>query len=129
MVDYNGSVELDKPSNSDTVGSKKGRNKKKNLTKSHVLTRFTSCGRCSLFLASYRIDNEEEAIETAIAHSEGNWLALPWNPNLKKLIVKSFGCHLDTDVYYFESTCPECRGKYRFSEAQDEGPACLYFKI
>jgi hypothetical protein len=82
-----------------------------------------------LFLAAYKIENEAYDLESAIANSQGHWLALPWNPNLKKLIVKSFGCHLDTDVYFFESSCPECRGKYRFSESADEGPAYLYFRI
>lgn len=129
MVDYNGSVELDKPTNSDKDVRKKAENKQKKFTKSQVLTRFTSCGRCSLFLASYRINYEEPALDTAIANSNGNWLALPWNPNLKKLLVKSFGCHLDTEIYYFESTCPECRGKYRFSEPHQDEPGNLSFRI
>lgn len=99
------------------------------LAMSKVLTRFTSCGRCSLFLAAYRIANDREILETALSNSDGDWLPLPWNQELQKLIVKSYGCSLDTDVYYFESCCPECHGKYRYSEPEKDTTAVLLFKI
>lgn len=102
---------------------------KKLISMSHVLTRFTSCGRCSMFLAAYRTVNDNETLETAISNSDGDWLPLPWNQDLRRLIIKTYGCRLDADVYFFESTCPECLGKFRYSESEDQKTAVLLFKI
>jgi hypothetical protein len=102
---------------------------KKSMSMSNVRMRFTSCGRCSMFLAAYRIANDDQALETAISHSDSDWLPLPWNQELRRLIIKSYGYHLDADVYFFEGSCPECLGKFRYSESEDDKTAILLFKI
>jgi hypothetical protein len=111
------------------VNQSRSPNAKKALAMSDVLTRFTSCGRCSLFLAAYRIINDDQVLKTAISNSDGEWLPLPWDQVLRKLIVKSYGCRLDVDVYFFESSCPECLGKFRYLDPESDEPAFLLFKI
>ncbi len=134
MMEVNEPIEVtegSKPSteslgSQDNEKSPKGKNA---LELDDVRKRFTSCGRCSLFLAAYRIANGDSAIETAVANSDGHWFALPWDQLLRKLIIKSYGCRLDSDVYFFESSCPECLGIFRYSEPEADEPAVLLFKI
>ena len=114
------------PKNNKPKGSK---GSKKNLEIGNVLLRFTSCGRCGMFLTSYRISNGDQALENAIANSYDSWLSLPWNQDLRKLIIKSFGCRLDGDVYFFENSCPECLGTFRYTASESDEPAVLLFKI
>ena len=102
---------------------------KKILDKNNVLLRFTSCGRCSMFLASYRILYGDQAFEDAISNSYDSWLPLPWNQGLRKLLIKSYSYRLDVDVYFFENSCPECLGTYRYAEPENGHPAYLLFKI
>jgi len=54
---------------------------------------------------------------------------LPWERFLRELLFKSYGCRLDADVYFFESSCPECLGKFRYSKPEDGEQAFLMFKI
>ena len=82
-----------------------------------------------MFLAAYRIENGEQALESAIANSFAGSLALPWDPSLRRLLIKSFGCRLDSDLYFFEGTCPECLGKFRYEEVEQDEPFYLLFKI
>ncbi len=134
MIENNESVDvinedesLTESSSHDTI--KRLPKNSKPLEMADVLTRFTSCGRCSLFLAAYRIATDDQEFETAVANSNEHWLALPWDQQLRKLIIKSYGCRLDTDVYFFESSCPECLGKFRYSDPEADEPALLLFKI
>ncbi|MDX1413382.1 MAG: hypothetical protein R3293_04275 [Candidatus Promineifilaceae bacterium] len=108
---------------------KRSRKGNKTLTMSDVLSRFTSCGRCSMFLAAYRIEHSEQALKSAIANSDTDFLALPWDQSIHRLLIKSYGCRLDSDVYFFEGTCPECLGKFRYEEAEQDEPFYLLFKI
>ena len=107
----------------------KSRKGKKSLTKVNVLTRFTSCGRCSLFLAAYCLDKDDQVLESAIENSDGEWLPLPWDKATPPLIAISYGCRLDADVYFFEGSCPECLGKFRYAETESNEPTFLLFKI
>ena len=94
-----------------------------------ALTRFTSCGRCSLFLAAYRLNFDDRVMQTAVNNIAGGWLALPTDPTIPGLIKKCYGCRIDVEAYYFESCCPECRGPFVYSEPDKDQPYSLQVKM
>ena len=96
---------------------------------SDLLTRFTSCGRCGLFLAAYRLSHEGDVLETASREVVDGWLPLPWDQAVRNLINKSYGCHIDVESYHFESCCPECMSQFRYSEPDPDQPAYLLVKV
>lgn len=100
---------------------------KKALNKS--LTRFTSCGRCSLFLAAYRLNHDDADLLAAVNAVDGGWLTLPWDPSMRELINKSYGCPIDVEAYHFESWCPECHGSFVYSEPEAGQPYTLRIKM
>ena len=69
----------------------------------NALTRFTSCGRCSLFLAAYSLNHDDVELQTAVNNIDNGWLILPWDPSIRELISKSYGCRIDVEAYHFES--------------------------
>lgn len=93
------------------------------------LSRFTGCGRCSLFLAAYRLDHDDAEMLTAVNGIENGWIELPWDQNLRELINKSYGCRIDIESYYFESCCPECHNIFIYSETEDSEHYTLRFKM
>lgn len=96
---------------------------------SDLLTRFTSCGRCSLFLAAYRLNHGDDVFEIASRDIKDGWLALPWDQTVRELINKSYGCQIDIEFYHFESCCPECLGQFRYAEPDPDQPAYLLVKV
>jgi len=94
-----------------------------------ALIRFTCCGRCSLFLASYRLSHDDSVMQTAVKNIEGGWLALPWGPGMRSLISKSYGCQIDVESYHFESCCPECRSLFVYSEPDSDETLSLRIKM
>lgn len=90
--------------------------KKKALN--NALARFTSCGRCSLFLAAYRLNHDDAELQAAVNSIDNGWLILPWDPSIRELIKKSYGCRIDVEAYHFESWCPECHGPFVYSEGE-----------
>ena len=94
-----------------------------------ALTRFTCCGRCSLFLATYRLSHDDFVLQTAVNNIAGGWLALPWDPGMRGLINKSYGCRIDLESYHFESCCPECHGLFVYSEPDAGQPFSLRIKM
>jgi hypothetical protein len=96
---------------------------------SELLTRFTSCGRCSLFLAAYRLNHDDDVLDTASREIDKGWLALPWDQSVRKLINKSYGCRIDVESYHFESCCPECLGQFRYTKPEPDQPAYLLVKV
>jgi hypothetical protein len=93
------------------------------------LTRFTSCGRCSLFLAAYRLNHDDAELLDAANNIQNGWLTLSWDPSLRKLLNKSYGCRIDVEAYYFESCCPECRCAFVYEESEDDEPYILRIKM
>ena len=81
-----------------------------------ALIRFTSCGRCSLFLAAYRLNYDDADLQTAVNNIDGGWLTLPWDLSIRELINKCYGCRIDVEGYHFESCCPECHTPFVYSE-------------
>ena len=94
-----------------------------------ALIRFTSCGRCSLFIAAYRLNYDDADLQTAVNNIDGGWLTLPWDPDIRELIIKSYGCHIDVEGYHFESCCPECHTPFVYSEPNTGQPYTLRIKM
>jgi hypothetical protein len=82
-----------------------------------IVKRFAVCGRCSFFVAGYKLLVGEEVWETAVSQTDGRWLRLTWNANVRQLISRSFGSRLDIGCYYYEGCCPECRRLFQYRAA------------
>jgi hypothetical protein len=93
------------------------------------LSRFTNCGRCSLFLAAYRLNHDDSELLASVREMEDEWLSLPWDSNLRSLLYKSYGCRIDLDAYYFESCCPECHTVFVYMESMEDQSDTLRFKM
>ena len=102
--------------------------KQRAYKKAEVLLRFQSCARCGLFLIGYRLQHEPQ-FEQAITEIEGDWLPLPWYPDMRNLVNKSYGCRTDIETYYLEGTCPECKRPFAYAEPDPEQPAWFVVKI
>ena len=105
-----------------------GRRKRRHYTEEDVLLRFTSCGRCGLFLTTYRLNHNQEFLE-AIDAVEADWLILPWDPGMRELVNKSYGSPVDVQSYFVEGTCPECYRSFSFAEPDPEQPAWFLVKL
>ena len=105
-----------------------GRRKRRHYSEQDVHIRFTSCGRCSLFLTTYRLSHEEEFV-AAIEEIDADWLVLPWHPDMRDLVNKSYGSPVDIESYYLEGTCPECRRPFSFAKPEPDLPAWYLAKL
>lgn len=79
-----------------------------------MVSHFAACGRCSYFLAGYRVIHGVENLETAVFDSKAGWLTLSWNHEMRKLLTKSYGIELYADTYHFDGCCSECGRHYTF---------------
>jgi hypothetical protein len=93
-----------------------------------ILLRFTSCGRCGLFLSVYRLDHNDDFLK-ALDEIEGGWLTLPWHPGMRNLIHKCYGARVDIESYFFEGTCRECQRPFSFAELDPDQPALFLIKL
>jgi hypothetical protein len=105
-----------------------GRRKRRHYSEQDVHIRFTSCGRCSLFLTTYRLSHEEEFL-AAVEEIDADWLVLPWHPDMRELVNKSYGSPVDIESYYFEGTCPECRRPFSFVKPEPDLSAWFLAKL
>lgn len=99
-----------------------------------LVARFAACGRCSFFLAGYRVMVGEDGLETAAAHVEREKLTLTWEFAMRELVSKSYGVQLYLDHYFYNGRCPECGRAFAFQAAQpaaaeDEGDTPPTFTI
>ncbi len=85
-----------------------------------VLMHFAGCKRCVYFLLSYQSEMGREALETAVAESDDEWLQLNWMESLPKLVEKSFGIPLDRGDFYVEGSCPVCQRVFVYTTETDE---------
>lgn len=76
---------------------------------------FVACGRCSFFLAGYRVIHGKDQLEQAIEASDDEWLTLRWDHNTRQLVQSSYGSRLDIEFYYFDGRCPECQRRFVIS--------------
>jgi len=79
-----------------------------------------SCGRCGPFLASYERLESEIDLETAVSNTNGNWLTLDWNPNIRELVYKSYGNRVDIGFYHMDSLCSACGRRFVFHEGEEK---------
>ncbi len=94
-----------------------------------ALVRFSCCGRCSLFLAAYRLRHDDLVLQTAVQTISGGWLTLPTDLSIRGLINKCYGCQVDVEAYHFESSCPECHEPFVYAETDADQPSTLRMKM
>ncbi len=94
-----------------------------------ALARFTCCGRCSLFLAAYRLRHDDLILQAAVQGIKDGWLTLPTDLSTCELISKCYGCQIDVEAFHFESCCPECHEPFVYSETAEEQPFILRLKV
>lgn len=88
-----------------------------------VVEDFIACGRCSFFLAGYRVLHGLDALREA-AEASDEWLTLRWDSETKRLVMKSYGSRLDIEFYYFDGRCPECQRRFVIAaEGQEQNAA------
>lgn len=107
---------------------KRGRKKPEPTPQDKVVAAFLACGRCSFFLAGYRliVDDFEQAVEK----SEGNYLTLSWNHAVRQLVQKSYGSQIEVDAFHFQGSCKECRRSFTFQMGNSaEEPPTLEIAI
>lgn len=81
---------------------------------------FVACGRCSFFLAGYRVIHGLDSVDEALKKSGGKWLHLRWDAQTKELLHKSYGWKLDIGWYHIEACCPECRRRFVYNEPEGD---------
>ncbi len=82
-----------------------------------MVANFAGCGRCSYFLAGYRVLHGELVLEKAVNRMKSNQLQLPWVDEMRKLIVNSFGIPFDIDFMRLNGRCPECGRPFTYKES------------
>lgn len=85
-----------------------------------VVDDFVACGRCSFFLAGYRVIHGLEALREAAEASGEDWITLRWDHATRRLVQDSYGSRLDIEFYYFDGRCPECQRRFVIG-AEDAG--------
>ncbi len=83
-----------------------------------VAKRFSSCGRCSFFLAAYRVADKNASFATAVASMRDKHLTLHSDYQIRKLIMKSYGVRIFSDTVHVTSCCPECKRPITYSEKE-----------
>ena len=91
-----------------------------------VVSWFAACGRCSFFLAGYRLICDEDALETAVANRSKKWLTVPWSHDMAELVHKTYGSRIDISCYYFEGQCIECHRRFTYQGAENEGEPATF---
>jgi len=104
-----------------SASSGKGGRRSNQYRADQVSAYFTACPRCSLFLANYRLVQQD--FEDAVEKSTSGWLDLTWNLAVRNLVQKSFGIELADDLQVFQGICPSCRRSFVFEAGQEEGEA------
>jgi hypothetical protein len=111
------------PSTRKRLGQSSQASHKNQPTLRQVTDRFAACGRCSYFLAGYRVIHGVEALETVVAQSQSGWLSLEWDAQMLELTHKSYGVRLDIMHSHYESCCIECRRPFVYQAADSEEEA------
>ncbi len=85
-----------------------------------VVSWFAACGRCSFFLAGYKVAGGRDAVETAVAQRGKHWLTLSWTQSVANLVHKSYGSRVDIECYHYEGCCSECQRHFVYQAAGGE---------
>ena len=108
----------EKPAKQQKQQRKQRPKRRSSVTSRDVKRWFSSCGRCGFFLAAYELLETEVDLETAVSHTKGEWITLDWNYEIRNLVNKSYGYHVDTG--YLDTGCPECRRRFIIDSDGDE---------
>lgn len=73
---------------------------------------FMGCGRCSFFLAGYRILHGMEALGEASRAVDGDIISLTDDGATRQLLYKSYGWRYELPSLAFQAACPECRRSF-----------------
>lgn len=98
-------------------------------TMDRVVADFAACGRCSYFLAGYRVVYGMEDLEAAVTSSKSGWLELTWSHPMRELVQKSFAIRVDVDFIHYEGCCPECRRHFICKPGEGEQPGTFHIEI
>lgn len=93
------------------------------MTYATVLRQFVACGRCSSWLAGYRLLYGATAVEEAITHQQDGWLILQWDKQTRDLLHRIYDVQVEADTIYFDLSCEECQRRFRYQEQGDGVPA------
>ena len=110
------------------VAPKKQRSRKNAVQFDQVVSYFAACGRCSYFLAGYRVIHGMEDLETAVDNSRSGWLSLSWNHAMRELLTTSFGVPFNVEYLHYDGCCPECSRHYTY-QAGDTPEEASTFRI
>ena len=80
---------------------------------------FIACGRCSFFLAGYRVIHGADELKQAAEASDDEWLTLSWDHETRRLVQSSYGSRLDIEFYYYDGRCPECQRRFVIGAGED----------
>lgn len=106
---------------------KSNRRKRDALTPEKIELAFTSCARCSYFVAAYRLLHSDW--EEAVGRQEDGVITLQGDFKVRRLLAKSYGADLDKGSYYYAGCCRECRRPFE-AHIEDGGqPAALHMQI
>ena len=100
--------------------------KRKPVDISPLVRNFAACGRCSYFLAGYRVLVGTEGLETAVAEKKPNWLVLEWSHRMIDLVSRSYGIPLNFDNLSVTAICEECRRPFRLAHVGDDEPTTRF---
>lgn len=90
------------------------------VTSRDIKSWFATCGRCGFFLSAYQMIESAIDLETAVSHTNGRWLTLDWDYEIRNLVNKSYGCNPDTGIYHLDGVCPECRRRFIFHAGREK---------
>ena len=76
-----------------------------------MISNFAGCGRCSYFLAGYRVIHGELVLEKAVSTMKINQLSLPWHYDMRSLLVNSYGIHFNVDFCYLMEAALSADGR------------------
>lgn len=119
----------DQSENIDTLPEKPKQKRKSNKPHkpskqfTELVSHFSACGRCSYFLAGYRVIHGVENMETAVNRAKSGWLQLTWNYPMRDLLSKSFGVELNVDYFHYDGCCPECGRHYAYQVGEEAAHA------
>ncbi|MEM7335055.1 MAG: hypothetical protein AAF490_23460 [Chloroflexota bacterium] len=94
-----------------------------------MIANFAGCGRCSYFLAGYRVLQGELVLEKAANKMKSNQLQLPWVEEMRKLLVNAFGIHFEVDYLRFNGRCPECGRPFTYKDNSNSNQSNHTFSI
>lgn len=102
---------------------------RKNVDLTPLVRNFAACGRCSYFLAGYRVMVGVDGLETAVSNIKDPWLSFDWSHAMNDLVSRSYGIRLDVKLMTLNGICGECRRPFRFQDSDVEADTQPQFEI